>query len=78
MAFASSALLGFRAVEFTTKWDVRYIAGLYKGNLPLATSAAVGKSLVWASERIGATPVGLTFRHTGFELAESFCGKLGG
>jgi hypothetical protein len=50
---------------------------LNKRILPLATSAAVGKSLVWVSDRVGATLGGLTFRHTGFELAESLCGKLG-
>lgn len=47
--------------------------GLNRGRLPLATSAAVGKSLVWTSDRVGATFGGLTLRHTGFELAESLC-----
>ena len=79
IAFASSALLfDFRAVEFTAKGNVRQtLMNLNQGNSPLATSAAVGKSLVWASDLIGATCVGLTFRHTGLELVESFCGKLG-
>lgn len=77
MAFASSALLGFRVVEFTTERDLKYIDGSELENLPPATSAAVGKSLVWVSDRDGATFDGLTFRHTGFELAVSLCAKLG-
>ena len=91
VSFLSSKLLGscvqnsFRIVSFAWlscsriyyRKSEKYIDGSELRNLPPATSAAVGKSLVWVSDRVGATFVVLTFRHTGFELAESLCAKLG-